>query len=71
LTAERVPLRGCAPVSGPELVSAFEAIDGISAVRIIHQFLDRTTVRFELADGSGQLGHVDRTLDRLGMRRIR
>jgi hypothetical protein len=71
VTVERVPSRGRASVAGPELVSAFEAIDGISAARIVHQFLDRTTVRFESADGSGPLERVDRMLDQLGMRRIR
>lgn len=56
---------------GADATKALAAIQGVSAIRLESQFIDRAVLSYESTDAGRDLAGIDQTLWSKGMRRIR
>lgn len=56
---------------GPDATKVLAAIQGVSAIRLESQSIDRAVLSYEWTDAGRDLAGIDQTLWSKGMRRVR
>jgi hypothetical protein len=71
ITIERLPTSNGSYLIGRDASDILASIDGVSAITIETQFIDRATLSYVWADRSHDFGPIDEVLLAKGMRRVR
>jgi hypothetical protein len=71
ITIERLPSSHGSYLIGRDASDSLASIDGVSAITIEQQYIDRATLSYVWADRSRNFGLIDEVLLTKGMRRVR
>ena len=71
ITIERFPSSNGSYLIGREASDVLASVEGVSAITIENQFIDRATLSYVWADRSRDFGPLDEVLLARGMRRVR
>jgi hypothetical protein len=70
ITIERLPTSNGSYLIGRDAFDILASIDGVSAITIEKQFIDRATLSYVWADRSHDFTSIDNMLHTKGMRRV-
>lgn len=71
ITIERLPTSNGSYLIGRDASDILASVDGVSAITIEKQFIDRATLSYVWADRSHDFTPIDEVLLAKGMRRVR
>jgi hypothetical protein len=71
ITIERLPTSFGSYLIGRDASDILASVEGVSAITIENQYIDRATLSYVWADRSHDFGPIDEMLHAKGMRRVR
>ena len=71
ISIERLPESCRSYLVGADATRILAGIQGVSAIRIEQQYIDKVVLTYEGADAERDLAGIDQTLRSAGMRRMR
>ena len=71
ISIERLPESCRSYLVGPDATRILARIEGVSAIRVEQQYIDKAVLTYERTDAERDFASLDQTLQSAGMRRVR